>query len=137
MTRNISPLKPDGTFGFSYGENGDFYFDQLYTNAVLAIFTDRRAVDSEVEEEAKRRGFWGDDITGDQSGSKVWQNDGRLTQDTLNRITDFTEKSLQFFVDQKIYKDYLVESVIIDQKITLTVTFFEFNETTKRVDFIL
>lgn len=85
-------------------ENGDFVIDDgLETAAIISLLSDRRADESQIVQPEFRRGWIGDLVTtlpGYKLGSHLWlAEQSRLTQETLNQVQDYAEKSLRWMLD--------------------------------------
>lgn len=87
------------TFDYGYS-NGRIITDNIEAQIYQALFNEARATSSEVITPEYRSGFWGA-IFGDEGGGKIWLNNGRKTNENLNRIVDYAKKSLQFLIDNK------------------------------------
>lgn len=95
-------LALDDDFSLSI-TNGDFTLvDNFDTSMKVALFSDKRADESEVLKANKRRGWWGNpfnDIEDFELGSKLWLlQQSRLTNDTINRAISYAKDALQWLV---------------------------------------
>jgi len=95
-----------GRFDFEI-EDGDLAVEDGYDTAIwISLFTDARADSSQVLTPENRRGWIGDIISavsGRQLGGYLWLVDQRrLIQKTLNKTIDYTKKSLQWMINDKI-----------------------------------
>jgi len=84
--------------------NGDLTSTTSLDTAVLmSLYTDYRASNSEVPEIQRRRGWWGNLVSGYpdyQIGSKLWLlYQSRLTQDTINLIKTYVYNCLSWMID--------------------------------------
>ena len=113
--------------------NGDAVTDLLETQIYLALFSDARAVESEVLKPEYRRGFWGI-IFGDDSGSKLWLNNGRKTQENLNKIVDYAKKALNFLIESGKLKKISVNGEFTTDGIELNINITYNNGSTKLIN---
>ncbi len=103
-------LRADGnSYGLTVGDNGDFEVDEgLTTTLLVSILTDARAEPSEVSLARARRGWLGNlnfPTDGRRLGGKLWLiEQERRTTAALNKANDFTQKSLNWFVEDDIAK---------------------------------
>jgi len=120
-------------FDIEYQDNGDFKQDDLDTSIVIGLFADTRAEEDEVLVAEQRRGFWGKEIDGSNTGSKLWQQNGRKTIDNMGRIIDWAEKGLQFLTDEELVKKVESNAVFIENGVALNndITKLDNSELTK------
>lgn len=110
-------LDADGQFDLSI-ENGNLAkvsgFD---TSLTVSLFTDARANDAQIYLPENRRGWVGNivnDVQGRQLGGLLWLLDQRrLTQDTLNKSTDYAKKSLDWNIEDQLVDNITVTGEII------------------------
>lgn len=120
-------------FDIEYQDNGDFKQDDLDTSIVIGLFADTRAEEDEVLVAEQRRGFWGKEIDGSNTGSKIWQQNGRKIIDNMGRIIDWAEKGLQFLTDEELVKKVESNAVFIENGVALNndITKLDNSELTK------
>lgn len=89
-----------GVFDIEIDEHGDIKTaDGFDTPMIVSLFSDARAFESEVQDPAKRRGWIGDEATGDNTGSKIWLFDqARLTRTVANRVEDAARECVRWLV---------------------------------------
>lgn len=111
-------------YDFELDENGDIKTSDFFDTAILySLFGEKRASVSEVVEPQLRRGWIGNGADF-ENGSKLWLlSQARLSRETLNRIEDEAEKSLQWMVSDGIAVsiDRAVAGVA-NGKVTLSIT---------------
>lgn len=115
--REIKLEMENGTFDIVI-ENGDFANEDGFdTNIWVSLFTDARADVSQVLVPENRRGWLGNlvsEIPERQLGGYLWlAEQRRLNQDTLNEITDYVRKSLEWMVTDGIAVEIDVKGQII------------------------
>ena len=78
--------------------------DPVESAVILSLFADARVTDEErPADEASRRGFWGDALTGSQTGSKLWLlAREKQTTETLRSVEDYARQALTWLVDDRI-----------------------------------
>ncbi|PNX52006.1 MAG: hypothetical protein BV456_01010 [Thermoplasmata archaeon M8B2D] len=120
-------------FDIEYQDNGDFKQDDLDTSIVIGLFADTRAEEDEVLVAEQRRGFWGKEIDGSNTGSKIWQQNGRKIIDNMGRIIDWAEKGLQFLTDEELVKKVESNAVFTENGVALNndITKLDNSELTK------
>lgn len=84
-------------------KDGDIELDDSFnTPLVVSLFSDARADESEVRKPENRRGFWGDEISGDPTdkfGSKLWLLfQSRLTTNTVTRANDYVKLATNWLI---------------------------------------
>lgn len=95
----------DDTYDIQFADNGDILTeDSLYTAILMSLFCERRADASEVPDNARRRGWIGNEATpGFEIGSKLWiYEQARITRSVLNGIADAASDGFQWLVDDGI-----------------------------------
>lgn len=84
----------------------------LETAVFISLFTDRRAEnDDAIDDVNDKRGWWGDTLEtdGDKIGSKLWQlYRQKITTDTIEKIQEYIEDSLQWMLDDGVVADVTV-----------------------------
>jgi phage gp46-like protein len=97
-------------------ETGDFMLDEGFeTSILLALGCDARADSSEVLASENRRGWPGDlyiDIN-DLFGSKLWlYSQSKLTNNTINGVTNDTNLALNFLLEDNLAKDVTTDTKV-------------------------
>lgn len=87
----------------------------LYTAVVVSLFTDRRAENDDILPGGDdRRGWWGDsfaEIDGDKIGSRLWLlSREKQLQSVLNRAREYAQEALQWFIEDGIAKQVIVDA---------------------------
>lgn len=88
----------------------------LYTAVVMSLFTWRRALpdDRLPDDVTTRNGWWGDsfsDIDKDRIGSRLWLLwREKITQETINRATEYARESLAWLIEDGIARAVDVET---------------------------
>lgn len=133
----------DGFFDLQIDSDGDLEHSESIDTAILmSLFTDVRALPSEIEEASLRRGWFGnftnDDVTY-QIGSKFWLRDqSRVTDETVNYLVDEAKKSLNWMLEDNIISNLEVTGfkIPLENKIQLNINFIIDNNLVQKV-FIL
>ena len=88
-----------GFYDLNIDDNGDIQSADFFDTSLLySIFGEKRASADEMVEPQRRRGWIGNGTF--ENGSKLWLlSQARMTRDTLNKLEDEAEKSLQWLVD--------------------------------------
>ena len=75
--------------------------ESLETAILISIFTDARM---EQDPQSKNpRGFWGDAIFGEKTGSQIWILDrSKRNNETLNKYKNYVYESIKWLLDEKI-----------------------------------
>ena len=120
------------TFDYQYNSKGDAETDNLETQIYLALFSNSRADKSEVPRVELRNGFWGA-VFGDEGGSKIWLNNGRKTNENLNRIVDYAKNSLKFLVESGKLKRINVDGNFIENGVELNIRITYLDNNTKNI----
>lgn len=113
-------LDSSGQFDLTI-ENGNLAKVSGFDTAItVSLFTDARANEAQVYLPENRRGWVGNtvnDVQGRQLGGLLWLiEQRRLIQDTLNKNTDFSKKSLDWFIEDGMVDGITVTGEIIPQK---------------------
>lgn len=109
-------------------EDGDFANEDGFdTNIWVSLFSDARANESQVIVPENRRGWLGNlvsEVPERQLGGYLWlAEQRRLNQSTLNEITDYIRKSLEWMiVDEICLKIEVTGNIIPRTGIEATVT---------------
>ena len=97
--------------------------ESLETPVLVSLLTDRRANVEEVQLPQNRRGWWADFLSttaGHQIGSKWWLlEQARLTQDTVNKARDFTERALQWMIESDLVDNIEVQTSRENRKLII------------------
>lgn len=84
--------------------------DSLATAVIVSLFTDQRVDLSEVpDDQARRRGWWGDMLAGDvitpsdQIGSRLWLlRREKQTEETRRRAQEYCAQALEWLLEDKL-----------------------------------
>lgn len=113
-------------------KNSEIQVDESLKSAVLiSLFTDARCEKTELPEgELSQRGYFGDAIFGEQTGSKLWLiNRSKYSNDTLIKAKEYAKSSLDWLVTDGLAKDVQVEAYFNEQKkMILNVSLFKNND---------
>lgn len=105
-------------YDISFDENGDFLTTTNLSMALkLSLFTDARALDSEIRIEENRRGWWGNSILSLNSdlGSKLWLvSQEKATIEVRNLSLAYINQSIDWMYDEG-YADK-IEAIYTDIK---------------------
>ena len=107
--------------GFRSTEAGidlTFDADPLESAVLIALFTDARvAADDLPEGEQDARGFWGDAMTGDVTGSRLWLiSREKVTNEVVRLVEDYVRDGLSRFVSHGVLGSAIVEARYDDQQ---------------------
>lgn len=100
-------------------KNGEIQTDKSLKSAVLvSLFTDARCEKTELPKgEFSQRGYFGDAIFKEETGSKLWfLNRSKYTNDTLIKAKEYAKSSLDWIVSDGLAKDIKVDSFFNEQK---------------------
>jgi len=103
---------------------GDFSFDKsiqdlesdesLETALIISLFSDRRAMEDDILPDPSnpdKRGWWGDLISDDQIGSKLWLLSREKTiEDVLVRAKEYGQEALQWLINDGVAVKVAVEA---------------------------
>jgi phage gp46-like protein len=121
-------LDAQGRYDLVVGDNGDFERVSGFDTALwVSLFTDARASSSQVVLPEQRRGWVGDTVSpviDRPLGGLLWLVDQRrLNQATLNEAIDYTNKALNWLLEDNLVSGIDVTGAIVPLSgITLTVT---------------
>jgi phage gp46-like protein len=94
--------------------------DGLESAVLLSLFTDRRAVPSQLspgDDASDLRGYWGDivpAVEGDQHGSLLWTlGRAKQTRETLQRAREYCEQALAWLIEDRVTHTVTVEAEYI------------------------
>lgn len=98
--------------------NGDLTPEDGFDTAInLSLFQDRRASEDQISEEKNRRGSLRDlvsTVPDRKHGSYLWLLDqSKLTPENQNRIADFSQQALNWFVEDGLAKSVIVVATIV------------------------
>lgn len=91
--------------------------DMLYTAVTISLFTNRRALSTDVlpdEQSMDYEGWWADayaETQGDLIGSRLWLlRRSKATQETANLAKLYAEEALQWLIEDGVAKSVVVEA---------------------------
>ena len=95
--------------------------DSLATAVIVSLFTDQRVDLSEVpDDQASRRGWWGDMLAGDviapsdQIGSRLWLlRREKQTEETRRRAQEYCAQALAWLLEDKLVVNFSVRTAWI------------------------
>jgi len=139
--RDILIEKKADIFDIAF-KDGDFTLTEGLDSSIIAsLFVDQRAEPSEVSSPELRRGWIGNEQNDDptyQIGSKLWLlYQARSTQTTLNAAISFASNCFQWLISDQFIKSIEVSGIQDGSKITLTVVFVRFDDTSFTRQFVL
>lgn len=112
--------------------NSEIQSDESLKQAVLvSLFTDARCEKSELPlGESSLRGFWGDGMFGEKTGSKLWLlNRSKYTNDTLIKAKEYAKSALDWMISDGLAKDIQIEASFNKNKnMILNISIFKNNE---------
>ena len=85
--------------------SGDIATDDGFSTAIyLSLFTDRRARDDDkVDDPDDRGGWWGDQTSVDEIGSRLWLlRRAKTTQANLNLAKGYIQEALKWMIDDGV-----------------------------------
>lgn len=94
----------DTAYDIQIGTDGDVVTEDSFDTAiVVSLFTDARALPSQVALPERRRGWIGNERTpGKQMGGILWLfEQQRLNRKTANEIEDAAQQALQWMIDEQ------------------------------------
>jgi phage gp46-like protein len=107
----------NGVFDFTVTSGNLTKHEGFDTALQVSLFTDARASASKVVKPERRRGFMGNilnPVQDRQLGGLIWLvEQRRLTQETVNEVVDYAEKSLAWMIEDGIAVDIVVSGDII------------------------
>ncbi len=124
-----------GTYDIKIGFDGDLETEDSFdTYITVALLTDARATESEIQDPRKRRGWIGNEHTPDfDMGSKLFLfEQSRLTRTIINQVQDAARNALQSLVDD----EFALAILSVDLRVTANgVTLeLEIQRTTSQVE---
>lgn len=112
-------------------KNGEIQADESLKSAVLiSLFTDARCEKTELPSgEISQRGYFGDAIFGEKTGSKLWLlNRAKYNNDTLIKAKEYAQNALAWLVVDGLAKEVQVDAFFNEQKeMILNVSIFKNN----------
>ena len=113
-------------------KNSEIQPDESLKSAVLvSLFTDIRCEKTELPKgEFSQRGYFGDAIFNELTGSKLWLLDrAKYSNDTLIKAKEYAKSALTWLVTDGIAKDVQVEAYFNEQKkMILNVSIYKNND---------
>lgn len=113
--------------------NGDLKLGSGLSNRIIiSLFTWAAAADGdEIPVGVKNGGYWGDDVASRESetpgtfGSRIWEINGKITDETIANIESYARESLDWISDESSVAEFDVAAIRtnvsqIDLTITLT-----------------
>lgn len=113
--------------------NGDLKLGSgLANRIIISLFTWATAADGdEIPVGVKNGGYWGDDVVSRDSetpgtfGSRIWEINGKITDETLANVESYARESLDWLSDESSVLEFSVSAMRpavsqIDLTITLT-----------------
>jgi phage gp46-like protein len=88
-----------GFYDFTIDENGDINTEEFFDTAIMySLFGERRALENEIVDPIRRRGWIGN-LETYENGSKLWLlQQARITIDTINKIRYEAQSALKWLV---------------------------------------
>ncbi len=130
-------LHEDGVFDLAV-ENSEIQKDESLKTAVLiSLFSDARCEKIELPAgEKSQRGFWGDCILGEKTGSKLWLLErAKHTNETLLRAKEYAKKALEWMISDGLAKEISVEtSFNFQRKMIINILIFKNNGVVESLD---
>ena len=99
-------------FDFAYN-NGDLIREKgLETAVLISLFTDRRANDDDnLINQGEYRGWWGDALTDDKIGSRLWLiRSQKATNQNVVLAKEYIIEALQWMIDDGVASKIEVET---------------------------
>lgn len=102
--------------------SGDLATDTALTDLVLiALFSWRRARDSDPVEDGNRQGWWGADADG--FGSRLWLLAGApVSTETARTAEDYVQEALRFLITEGIASSVTASASIVGRALGLSIT---------------
>lgn len=111
-------------FDLALDDEGDILTNDFFDTALLvSVFSDKRALESEVFEPERRSGWIGNEFTpGFEIGSKLWlYKQSRLTADVINSMISVVNESLQWMIDDNLAIAVSSSVLPINGRVILTI----------------
>ncbi len=93
--------------------NSEIQIDEsLRMPVLISLFTDARCEKNEIPKgQTSQKGFWGDSILGEKTGSKLWLLDkSKLNNETLIKYKEYAQDVLKWMITDGIAKEIKVTS---------------------------
>lgn len=122
--------------------DGDLKLGSALTNKIIiSLFTWAAANDSdEIPDGIKDGGYWGDDVVSRDSetpgtmGSRIWEINGKITDETLADVESYAREALDWIKDENSISEFSVSAARLGvSQIDLTVTVIMANGETQRL----
>lgn len=104
--------------------------DSLKSAVLISLFTDARCEKNELPAgENSLRGFWGDAIFGESTGSKLWLlNRPKFTNSTLIQAKQYAEDALKWLISDGLAQNIIVDAIYNNKKqMLLNISIFKIN----------
>ena len=111
-------------FDISIDEDGDILTNDFFDTAIIvSLFSDKRALASQVLESSLRRGWIGNEFTpGFEMGSRLWIfSQARLTRDTINAMISIANDALKWMVDDNLAIGIKSDVTLVSGKVVLQI----------------
>ena len=119
-------------------ENGDFKKEESLKTAVLiSLFTDARCEIDEVPFQGKsQKGFWGDTLFGEKTGSKLWLlSRVNSSNETITRTNEYVKEALNWLIEDNIAEDVVVNTYYKNKKtLSLNIQIIKSNKESESID---
>lgn len=122
--------------------NGDLKLGSALSNRIIiSLFTWAEAnVGDEIPIGVKDGGYWGDDVASRDSetpstmGSRIWEINGKITDETLTDVESYAREALDWIKDEDSISEFSVSAARLGvSQIDLTVTVIMANGETQRL----
>ena len=119
---------------FCFGDNFDLEIDEdgelklsdsLKTPIYISLFSDAKCLDLEIPIlEKSSRGYWGNCISNEVTGSKLWLIDkSKINQDTLIKSKEYAEECLSWIIEDGFATEIeVITTFDEDEKLNLLIT---------------
>ncbi len=100
-------------------KNGEIQADEsLKPTVLISLFTDARCEKTEIPTgETSQRGYFGDAIFGEDTGSKLWLlNRAKYNTDTLIKAKEYAQAALAWLITDGLAKEVQVDAYFNEQK---------------------
>lgn len=86
--------------------------ESLRMPVLVSLFTDARCEKNEIPKgQTSQKGFWGDAILGEKTGSKLWLLDkSKLNNETLIKYKEYAQDALKWMITDGIAKEIKITS---------------------------
>ncbi|MES2615429.1 MAG: phage GP46 family protein [Bdellovibrionota bacterium] len=117
--------------------NSEVQVDESLKSAVLvSLFTDVRCEKTELPSgETLQRGYFGDGIFGEKTGSKLWLLErAKYTNDVLIKAKEYAQNALNWLVTDGLAKEVGVQTYFNEKKkMILNITLFKNNDAVESI----